>query len=290
MSDRLRTLVIYALRGRYDVEAVDTQAPGHAIELTREAADEGYDVIVTLGGDGTVNEAANGLAGSSTPMTPLPGGATNVLCKMLGLSGDIVDATANLLRMADDWQPRTIDLARVNGRHFTFSAGLGIDAAVVKRVDSRPDRKSALRHWYFLYTAIQAFSTDFVRHPPDLEVTAGGRVIRGVSLVVQNGREFTYFRDRPVLVAPGGDLGSGRLVGAMLDRAAVRDVPSATARLFSASPITGHPHVHGIPPTSDMVCRSLDGRPISLEVDGDWIGDVSEAVFGVSPGALTVLA
>ena len=73
-------------------------------------------MVVAFGGDGTVNEAANGLAHSPTPLTCLPGGATNVYCKMLGVPGDIVDATEHLLRLADDWAPRRVDLAHVNGR------------------------------------------------------------------------------------------------------------------------------------------------------------------------------
>src|ERR671914_382307 len=77
VSDRLKNLVVYALEGRYSVEAVDTEARQHATELCREAAAEGYDVVVAFGGDGTVNEAANGLVGSDTPLTALPGGATN---------------------------------------------------------------------------------------------------------------------------------------------------------------------------------------------------------------------
>ena len=103
MSDRIKSLVVYALQGRYDVHAVDTKAKGHAIELCREAAHEGYDVVVAFGGDGTVNEAANGLAGSPTPLTCLPGGATNVYCRMLGDSaaitvpGDRIDALANTI-------------------------------------------------------------------------------------------------------------------------------------------------------------------------------------------------
>src|SRR5688500_9287197 len=84
-SARLRQLVLYALQGRYEVDAVDTQRKGHAIELCREAAGEGYDVVVTLGGDGTVNEAANGLAGTGTPLSMLPGGSNNVLCRILGI-------------------------------------------------------------------------------------------------------------------------------------------------------------------------------------------------------------
>src|SRR5687768_6053415 len=77
VSDRLKNLVVYALRGRYDVESVDTQERGHATEICREAAHEGYDVVVSFGGDGTLNEVVNGLAGSDTPLTCLPGGATN---------------------------------------------------------------------------------------------------------------------------------------------------------------------------------------------------------------------
>ena len=84
VSNRLKNLVVYALQGRYDVEAVDTKAQGHATELCREAAKEGYDVVVAFGGDGTVNEAANGLAGSDTPVTCLPGGATNVFAARSG--------------------------------------------------------------------------------------------------------------------------------------------------------------------------------------------------------------
>src|SRR3954453_16305031 len=102
VSDRVRNLVVYALQGRYDVDAVDTEARDHATALTREAASEGYDVVVAFGGDGTVNEAANGLRGSTTPLTCLPGGSTNVYARMLGIPNDIVDATEHLLRIADD--------------------------------------------------------------------------------------------------------------------------------------------------------------------------------------------
>src|SRR3954451_20160723 len=89
VSDRLKNLVVYALQGRYDVEAIDTKAQGHATELCGEAAEAGYDVVVAFGGDGTVNEAANGLAGKDTPLTCLPGGSTNVYCRTLGIPNDV---------------------------------------------------------------------------------------------------------------------------------------------------------------------------------------------------------
>src|SRR3984957_6379110 len=126
VSDRLKNLVVYALRGRYDVHAVDTEARNHATELCREAAQEGYDVVVAFGGDGTVNEAANGLIGSDTPLCCLPGGRANVYCRMLGIPTDVVDATEHLLGMAHDWNPRRVDVGRVNDRHFVFSSGVGL--------------------------------------------------------------------------------------------------------------------------------------------------------------------
>src|ERR1700745_687566 len=127
VSDRLRHLVVYPLQARFEVDAVDTEARGHATELCREAAHEGYDVVVAFGGDGTVNEVLRGLAGSDTPMTCLPGGSANVYCKQLGIPGEIVDATEHLLRMADDWQPRKLGVGAVNERLFRFSSVLGLE-------------------------------------------------------------------------------------------------------------------------------------------------------------------
>src|SRR3954470_3002905 len=150
MSDRLKHLVLYALQARYEVLAIDTERQGHATELCREAAAEGYDVVCAFGGDGTVNEAANGIAGSDTPLTCLPGGATNVYCRMLGIPNDVVDATEHLLGIADDWRPRAVDAGSVNGRLFTFSAGAGLDASVVERVDSHPVLKA--RYGPLFYT------------------------------------------------------------------------------------------------------------------------------------------
>src|SRR6202008_4760068 len=134
VSARLKNLVVYALQSRYAVDAIDTEKRDHATQLTREAAREGYDLVVAFGGDGTVNEAANGLVGSDTPLFPLPGGSTNVWGRSLGVPNDVVDATEHLLRLADDFRPRRVDLGRANGRHFVFASGVGLDASVVKRV------------------------------------------------------------------------------------------------------------------------------------------------------------
>src|ERR1700722_9896397 len=178
VSDRLRHLVVYALQSRFEVDAVDTEAQGHATELCREAAHEGYDVVVAFGGDGTVNEAANGLTGSPsqwtsanpTPLTCLPGGSANVFGKMLGIPGELVDATEHLLAMADDWRPRKVDLGVVNGRCFTFASGLGVDASVVERVDANPHLKARFGAYYFTWAAVSTFTRRYILKPPRLEV------------------------------------------------------------------------------------------------------------------------
>src|ERR1700683_4263393 len=187
VSDRLRHLVVYALQGRFEVDAVDTEARGHATEICREAAHEGYDVVVAFGGDGTVNEAANGLLGSSTPLTCLPGGSANVFGKMLGIPGELVDATEHLLAMADDWRPRKVDLGVVNGRCFTFPSGLGLAAGVAARVDSNPRLKARFGAYYFTWAAVSTFTRRYILKPPRLQVELGEGQHSGVTAIVQNG-------------------------------------------------------------------------------------------------------
>lgn len=292
VSDRLKNLVVYALQGRYDVDAIDTQKRDHATELCREAASEGYDVVVAFGGDGTLNEAANGLAGSQTPLTTLPGGATNVYCKMLGIPGDIVDATEHLLRVADTWQPRKVDLAKVNDRWFTFSSGVGLDASVVARVDAHPRMKSRFGPFYFTYAGVTTFTKDYVVKPPQLEaVLPDGTTLPGVTSIIQNGDPFTYFKDYPIKLVPGQSLDSGTLSGIILQRTTPTVMPGIMWRLFSKrAEITKHRAVSGFESVPGVTIRSTDGRPLPLQVDGDSIGVVDEAVYSLTPGALTVLA
>jgi diacylglycerol kinase family enzyme len=291
MSDRLKSLVVYALQGRYDVEAVDTQRAGHATELCREAADEGFDVVCAFGGDGTVNEVANGLAGTGTPMTCLPGGATNVYCRMLGIPNDVVDATEHLLRVADDWRPRKVDLGVVSGRYFTFAAGMGLDASVVERVDRHPKLKATYGAYYFTQKAIATFLRRYVVRPPRISVGFDGREIEGVSAFVQNGTPYTYFRSRPIQLADGAALDSGDLAGVVLERANPVDMPTVLWRAFSPrAKIERHRQVTAFHGVDGITVRTLDERGVAVQVDGDFIGEFEEAVFSVAPGALSVVA
>jgi diacylglycerol kinase family enzyme len=292
MDARLRNLVVAALHGRYEVEAIDTQARGHATDLCREAAHEGYDVVASFGGDGTVNEVANGLAGSNTPLTCLPGGATNALCKMLGIPGEVIDATQHLLAMADDWRPRRIDLGVANGRSFTYSSGFGVDASISKRIDRSPRLKQhRLRELFFVYAAVETVLREYLRHPPRMDVDAGGEVDSAISVVVQNGEAFTFLDDKPIMLATGSALDSGALAGVALRGVRPRDIGPIALRLLSAGrSLEGHPQVRVFHDVRSLRCVSCDGRPIALHVDGDHIGDVTEARFEVRPAALGVVS
>jgi diacylglycerol kinase family enzyme len=291
MSDKLRGLVVYALQSRYEVTTRETDAKGHAIELCREAAERGYDVVVAFGGDGTVNEAANGLAGTRTALTCLPGGSNNVVAKLLGIPTDVVDATQQLLHAADRWAPRTVDLGIVNGRYFTFAAGMGLDASVVERVDSNPGLKKRFGPFYFVECAIVTFLRKYVVHPPRLAVEVDGRTVGGVSLFVQNAENYTYFNNRPVPLVEGARFDSGDLAGVVLTRARPYDVPTVTFRALSgAARIAKHKGIDAFGAFHEAIVRSTDGRAIPIQVDGDHIDDVLEARFSVAPGALRVVA
>ena len=180
VSDRLRNLVVYALQGRYEVEAVATEARNHATEIGREARDGGYDVVVAFGGDGTLNEVANGLAGTDLPVAILPGGSTNVVSRTLGIPNDVVDATEHLLSLADEWEPRKSDLGKVDDRRFVFACGAGIDATVVKRVDAHPRLKSKAGPWYYSWAGVSAFYKRYLVNPVRMRVTPdGGAPVEG---------------------------------------------------------------------------------------------------------------
>jgi diacylglycerol kinase family enzyme len=292
VSDRLKNLVVYALQGRYQVEAVDTEGRDHATQICREAATEGYDAVVAFGGDGTVNEAANGLIGSPTPLTCLPGGSTNVFCRTLGIPADVVDATEHLLRMADDFQPRLVDTGRVNGRHFVFASGIGLDASVVERVDSHPRLKRRLGEWYFTWAAISTFNRRYLVRPPRVRVETPEGDIEGVTVIVQNSDPFTYFGRHPIRVAEGGALDSGKLAVAVLRRATPLEMPTLIPRVFSGRPssVLRHRQVRGLAPLERFRVVATTDRPFPLQVDGDYVGELTEAVYEAAPLSLSVVS
>jgi diacylglycerol kinase family enzyme len=298
VSDRLKNLVVYALQGRFEVETVSTEAQNHATEIGREVRDHGYDVVVAFGGDGTLNEVANGLAGTDVPVSVLPGGSTNVVCRTLGIPNDVVDATEHLLALADAWEPRRIDLGMVDDRYFVFSCGVGIDATVVRRVDAHPRLKSRAGPYYYSWAAISALYRHYLYNPVRLRVTTDvGEPIEGITALAQNSDPFTYFASRPIRVCEDIEIDDGTLAIGVLRRATLRDMPTLIPRLFSAKrPAARHRQIEHLAGVTEAAIvsssQTKDGvtRPFPVQVDGDYIGEKTELELRIASRALTVVA
>jgi len=297
VSDRLKNLVIYALQGRFEVEVEATEKQDHATEIGRDAVDGGYDVVVAFGGDGTINEVANGLAGTDIPVTFLPGGNTNVVCRTLGIPNDVVDATEHLLALSDDFRPRKVDLGKMNDRYFVFSCGAGIDATVVEHVDANPRLKAGAGPWFYTWSAVSGYLRKYRRDPVQLEVTVNGEASQGVTALTQNSDPFTYFGGRPLHVCENVAIDDGTLGMVLLRRAGQLDVLGLVPRLLSGRySVSGHPQVETFEhfASAGIRSRSLDSsgetRAFPVQVDGDYIGTFREIKLDVAPEALTILA
>lgn len=297
VSDRLKNLVVYALQGRYQVEVVSTEAKDHATEIGREAIDGGYELVVAFGGDGTLNEVVNGLAGTEIPVSVLPGGSTNVVCRTLDIPNDVVDATEHLLGLADRFEPRRIDLGTANGRHFVFACGAGLDATAARTVDARPRLKARLGPYFYTYAAVRGFYADYLRAPVEVEVDCPHGTARGITAICQNSDPFTYFAGREVRVCEEVEIDSGSFSLAVLRRAAQRDVPFIARRMLGArTKAIDHRQIDHFSQLQTARVRSLtsdgDGEPrgFPVQVDGDYTGDQTELDLGIAPGALNIIA
>ena len=170
VTPRTQVVIQKALSADHQVTLAETIRRDHATRLAREAAQNKYDLVVVLGGDGTSNEAANGVAGTSTALAILPGGSTNVFARTLGLPDDPVEATGILLETIENGGPRRVGLGSANGRYFLFHAGLGFDAAVVAEVEKRGRLKRYASHALFVYAAIDTWLRHYDRRKPAFRI------------------------------------------------------------------------------------------------------------------------
>lgn len=288
---KMRNLVLAALESRYDVDVADTTAPGHARELASTAATDGHELVATLGGDGTLREAAEGLAGSGVPLYPLPGGSQNVFAKLLGLPSEIVDATQRLLDLADSWPIRHVDLGRANDRVFTFAAGVGLDASVVAKVDANPERKARLKQWYYVQSGITVFLRTYALRRPMIVVETDEGAVPASTVMVQNGPSFTFAGARPVTLCGNVALDSGSFAAALVRSGAPLRAGLTALRIVGATAENGGTNgTTQLSPLTTLRLSSADGQLLPLQVDGDFAGDHATVEFTIEPGALTVLA
>ena len=297
VSDRLKNLVIYALQGRFDVEVEATEGQNHATEIGRGARDGAWEMVVAFGGDGTINEVANGLAGTDIPLGLLPGGNTNVVCRTLGIPNDVVEATEYLLSRADELRTTRVALGRVGDRHFVFSCGCGIDATVVERVDANPRLKATAGPWYYSWSALSGYLRSYMRDPVRLEVTTSSESIEGVTALIQNSDPFTFFGSRAVHVCPPVAMADPFLSMSVLKRGNQLDAASLVPRLLSSRLDAGrHAQMESFVDLerAEISSRSTepDGtvRTFPVQVDGDFIGRFERVEISVVPDALSIVA
>jgi len=293
-SERGRDVLVRALRSEVDLRVAYTRQRGHAATLAREAVAQGIDLIVTLGGDGTVNEAVNGMmpvAGNPDPaalpaLAVVPGGSTNVFARGLGLPRDWAEGTGVILEALREGRTRTIGLGRADGRYFTFCAGLGLDAAVVRRVERA--RKKGRISTPALY--LRASVAQYLLGRPEASISlerAGEPAESGLAtVIVQNTAPWTYLGDRPVNPNPEASFDLGLDVMAMR---ALR-VPSTTRTVTQILSRNAHPHGRRVLSLHDLEAFTLRAEsPQPFQLDGDYLGDREKVEFASVARALRVI-
>ena len=287
---RVQAAVLRGLAGRPGLEVAHTDHPFHAAEIAAAAAVQGTRLVVAVGGDGTANEAANGLAGTDTALWCLPGGSTNVFARTAGVPARMDAAIAQLAAHVADPVVRRTTTGTIDGRHFLFMSGIGVTAEMMRRVAARPVLRARLGAGYVAVGATVALAEAARGRLPRLCIEAGGEVTEAVTVIVQRSDPLTFFGPRRVSVCPPESLGNGTLSMAFADGAAPRDVVSIFLRLLSGSPgrVTGHPRITALADLAEATVSSPDGRTFGIEVDGTYVGDASRVEYGIAPDSLLV--
>jgi diacylglycerol kinase family enzyme len=289
-SGRQRDRVAAALAARHKLEVLQTGHPGQATELARGAAAGGAEVVVVLGGDGTVNEVVNGLRGTDAALGLLGGGRVNVVARGLGLPADPDRAVARLLELLAAGPPaRRLSLGVAGDRCFALNAGLGLGGAIVREVERRQRAKQLYGDRAYVAAGLKALLVDHDRAQAHLTVHLGdGRPnLRGFFALVGNGDPFTYLGRRPFRPTPKAtwDGGLDLLVGQTM---ATRSLARALTGMLSGGQRAGYP---GLPVLHDLDSFSLAADiPLPFQLDGEYVGDRTSVTFGCLRSALAVVA
>src|SRR5687767_6665276 len=167
LSDADREMVIAALKARFAIEGFSTTGRGSAIDVARKASEEGAPLVIAFGGDGHVNEVANGVAGTDTTMAIIPGGTMNVFARSLGIDTDAM-AAVNALHTRIDAPPRAVPLGQIDDRYFTFSAGCGFDAEAAELVERDYPKKRRFGEIFFYWSAFRVLAGSYRHRNPGM--------------------------------------------------------------------------------------------------------------------------
>lgn len=294
-SERTQDVLVRALASDLKLDVATTTHRGHAAELARQAAVEGVDAVIALGGDGTVNEVANGvLANGPSPDLPavavVPGGSTNVFARALGLPNDPVEATGVLLDALRVGRERRIGLGMADHRWFLFCAGFGLDAEVVARVEERRAQGSTSTPGLYVRSALRGFyrSGGTRRSGPLTLEVPGQEPVEGLCLgIVQNTNPWTYLGSRPVHACPDASFDTALDLFGLTKMSTLPTLRHLSRMLGSSAKGPKGRHVVSL---HDCVTFTLQAdEPVSLQVDGDHLGQHRTVTFRGVPRALRVI-
>jgi YegS/Rv2252/BmrU family lipid kinase len=252
-------LILDSLRGLgYDVEERETAGVGDATRLAREAVEQGLDLVCAIGGDGTVNETINGLAGAQVPLAIVPTGTVNVLAMELGIPLDPPDAVKLLEVGTVSW----IDLGLAGDRYFGLMAGVGMDAAVVASLN--PVMKKAFKEAAF---AVQGLATYLTKEEPLIRVTTAERTVEGYFAVFGNSSNY----GGGFGITPLADMRDGLLdVCVLKDKSFLSTIWYWSAALINAH--IKHPKVEYFRTEAAEIVTVEEGKEVLVQTDGEVAG------------------
>lgn len=277
------------------VQVVATTHRHHASEIARNAAAEGLDVVVALGGDGTVNEVLQGVAGTDTRLAVLPGGSTNVYARILGMPHTLVGATSILRQAIEEDRTRRVPAGRANDRWFAWCVGFGYDAEVVREVEWHPRMKRWLGQASYI---IHGYGVRMRLRNTAIRIEAGparpvGRseaaplstVVAGAAVICK-ADPYTFLGPAASRMCPEATLERG------LDCTALTDLSLPALLAVMRKALTGRdvrdlPHVTG---WHDRAFYDLyTDRPLAVHTDGDPAGATQHLHVQVIPDAVNLI-
>lgn len=281
-----RDEVIASLRSRFDIDAYSTTARDTGIALAASAADAGTGLVIAYGGDGHVNEVANGLAGSGSTMAIVPGGTMDVFARALGIPLDPFAAIEHLWRRRDS-DPRSVPLGLMDDRYFTFSAGCGFDAEAAERVERYVPAKRRFGQLFFYWSAFRVLAGTYRHRAPSMTMKGDFGEI-GVSMAIaSNAGPYAYIGQRAVEIAPNVRLDGGIDVFALRSMR-LEALPSYAWRSLVSRDLAHHRDAFYESDLEWFEVRAEDA--FSRHVDGEPLAPARSARFAIARDVLRVIA
>ena len=288
VTARNRVVIQNALAAAFDLSVAETNRRGHATRLAQGAPAAGLDVVIGLGGDGTVNEVANGLARGPVAMAVLPGGSTNVFARTIGMVNEPVAAVEQLVTAVAQDRVKRVGLGNVNGRFFCFHVGMGFDAAVVGQVERHGSLKRWLGHPLFIYAAFVTWARHYDRRTPAFSIALpDGRTMEGLFAIAMNTNPYTFLGPRPLSLLPGTGLDDPLGLVNIRTLGLLGTVRATVAAARGGDRLGRLRHVDVVERVESFVVTGH--RPFPWQVDGDHLGDTLRLEFHHEPDVLSLV-